>query len=153
MAKPSIFDGTLSKVSGFIIAYKLYIRMKIRGVAVEEQIQWILSYVQRGLADIWKENTLEDLEAELLEYKTVREFLADIRKEFGGENKELVKVVELRRLEQGGNMMEKFVQEFRRAARGSGYKIRLLVEEFKRGINTIIWWRLMETKWQPELIE
>jgi len=37
-----------------------------------------------------------------LEYETVREFLADIRKEFGGENEESVKVAELKRLEQGG---------------------------------------------------
>jgi len=29
---------------------------------VEEQIQWMLSYVQRGLADIWKENMLDVME-------------------------------------------------------------------------------------------
>ena len=34
--------------------------------------------------------------------------------------------------------MEEFVQKFRRAARGSGYIGRLLVEELKRGINRII---------------
>ena len=72
----------------------------------------MLSYVQRGLADIWKENMLEDLEGRLLEYQTVGEFLAEIRKEFGGEEEESVKVTELRRLEQGGKMMEEFVQEF-----------------------------------------
>jgi len=72
----------------------------------------VLSYVQRGLADIWKENMLEDLEGRLLEYQTVGEFLAEIRKEFGGEEEESVKVTELRRLEQGGKMMEEFVQEF-----------------------------------------
>jgi len=42
---------------------------------------------------------LEDLEAELLEYKIVEKFLIDIKKEFGGGNEETVKVVELRRLE------------------------------------------------------
>ena len=67
-----------------------------------------------------------------MEYETVEEFLAGIRKEFGGGDEESVKVVELRRLEQEGKTMEKFVQEFRRAARGSGYEGRLLVEEFKR---------------------
>jgi len=67
-----------------------------------------------------------------LEYETVEEFLAGIRKEIGGGDEESVKVVELRRLEQEGKTMEKFVQEFRRAARGSGYEGRLLVEEFKR---------------------
>ena len=52
---------------------------------------------------------LENLEERLLEYENIREFLVDIRKEFGGEDKKLVKVAELRRLEQGGKTMEKFV--------------------------------------------
>ena len=34
--------------------------------------------------------------------------------------------------------MKEFIQEFRRAARESGYKKRLLVEEFKRGMNDMI---------------
>ena len=43
---------------------------------------------------------LEDLEERLLEYKTVGEFLADIKKEFGEEeDKKGVKVVKLKRLE------------------------------------------------------
>ena len=38
---------------------------------------------------------LEDLEGGLLEYKTVKEFLMDIKKEFGGGDKESIKVAEL----------------------------------------------------------
>jgi len=82
---------------------------------------------------------LEDLEEELLEYEIVGEFLADIRKEFGGRDEESVKVAELKRLEQRSRTMEKFVQEFKRVVRGSRYKKRLLVEEFKRRINTMIY--------------
>ena len=52
---------------------------------------------------------LEDLEEGLLEYKIVEEFLVDIKKEFGGGDKEGVKVVELKRLEQEGKIMEEFV--------------------------------------------
>jgi len=127
--------------------------MKMREVAVEEQIQWVLSYMQGGSADVWKENILEDLEAGVLEYETVEEFLTDIRKEFRERDKELVKVAELKQLEQGGKMMEEFVQEFRKAARGSRYEGRLLVEEFKRGMSKAIRRKLMETERPPTSIE
>ena len=42
--------------------------------------------------------------------------------------------------------MEEFVQEFKRMARDSGYEGRLLMEEFKRGINRGIRRKLMEAK-------
>jgi len=103
--------------------------------------------------DVWKENILEDLEAGILEYKIAGEFLTDIRKEFGEENEEATKVAELRRLEQRGKTMEKFVQGFRRAARGSGYEERPLVEEFKREMNKVIRRKLMEAERPPTSIE
>ena len=40
-----------------------------------------MSYVQRGSADIWKENIMEDLKRRLLNYKVVKEFLADLKEE------------------------------------------------------------------------
>ena len=73
-----------------------------------------------------------------MEYEIAEEFLADIKKEFGEEDEETVKVAELKRLEQGERTMKEFVQEFRRVARDSGYKERLLVEEFKKGRNGMI---------------
>ena len=69
----------------------------------------MLSYVQGGSANVWKENVLEELETEELEFETVGEFLAEIKKEFRGGEEESVKAVELRKLEQGGKMMEEFV--------------------------------------------
>ena len=49
--------------------------------------------------------------------------------------------------------MEEFVQKFRRAARESEYEGRPLIKEFKRGINTTIWWKLIESEYQPSSIE
>ena len=58
---------------------------------------------------MWKENVLEELEAEELEFETVGEFLAEIKKEFGRGEEESVKVAKLKKIEQGGKTMEKFV--------------------------------------------
>ena len=71
---------------------------------------------------MWKENVMEELEVEEIEYEIVEEFLSSLKKEFGRGEEESVKVVELRKLEQGGRTMEEFVQEFKRVARGSRYK-------------------------------
>jgi len=39
VAMPPVFDGTSSNVSGFVTAYRLYIRMRMKETVVEEQIQ------------------------------------------------------------------------------------------------------------------
>ena len=89
---------------------------------------------------------MEELESGEVEYESAEEFLTSLKKEFGGGEEELMKAAELRKLEQGGRIMEEFVQEFKRAARGSGYEGRLLVEEFKRGMNGGIRRKLMEAE-------
>ena len=38
VTKPQLFDGASSKVSGFITECKLYIRNKLAGAMIEEQI-------------------------------------------------------------------------------------------------------------------
>jgi len=92
---------------------------------------------------------MEDLEVGEVgevEYELAREFLLEIKKEFGGENEELVKMAELKRIEQEGRNMEEFVQDFKRVARDSGYEGCSLIEEFKQGINRAIRKKLMEAE-------
>ena len=103
--------------------------------------------------DVWTENVIKELESGEMEYKSVEEFLTSLKREFGGGEKESVKAVKLRKLEQREKIMEEFVQEFKRAARESRYKGRLLMKEFKKVMNRTIKRKLMEAENQPGSIE
>ena len=59
VAKPAIFNGEAGRIGGFVIIYRLYLRMMMNEAIVEEQVQWVLSYVQGGSVDVWKENVIE----------------------------------------------------------------------------------------------
>ena len=153
VAKLAIFNGEAGKVGGFVTTCRLYLRMKMREVTVEKQVFWILSHVQEGSVDIWKENVMEELETGEIEYETAKELLTVLKKKFGRGEEKALKAAELRKLEQGGRTMKEFIQEFKRAVRGSGYKGRPLVEEFKRGITGGIRRKLIEAENLPASIK
>ena len=56
-------------------------------------------YIQRGSANIWKKNIIEDLESESLVYTIIGEFLTDLEQNIGGGNNETMKVIELKKIE------------------------------------------------------
>ena len=62
------------------------------------------------------------------------------------------KIEQLRTIEQGGRTCDKYVQEFKKVARGSSYKGRPLIEEFKRGFNGPIRRKLAEAEEPPSTI-
>ena len=76
-----------------------------------------------------------------------------LKKKFSGEDEKLVKVAKLKKVEQEGRTIEKFVQKFRRAARKNGYEGRPSVEKFKRRINRVIRRKLMEKERPPTSTE
>ena len=50
------------------------------------------------LANIWKKDIIEDLEAENLIYTTVEEFPADLKEEFRERDDKILKVAELKKV-------------------------------------------------------
>jgi len=51
VAKPQVFRGKIKKVSMFINAAHLYLRMKMTDETAMTQVAWVLSYVQGGVAE------------------------------------------------------------------------------------------------------
>jgi len=58
------------------------------------------------------------LEAGEVEYESAGDFLAEIKKEFGGGDEKSMKVAELKNIEQGSRIMKEFVQDFKRVLYG-----------------------------------
>ena len=152
-AKPPLFDREREKMVGFINAYCLYISIRMKGTGEEEKISWVLTYVQGGVAEVWKENVLEERRQGVSVVEMVEELFTKMREEFGEFDKESRKVGELRLLEQGGQTCDEYVQIFKKTSRESGYEGRPLIEEFKRGLNKNIRRRLAEAESPPVTIE
>ena len=82
-----------------------------------------------------------------MSYVTVRKFSLDLKEIFSGGDVKIIKVVKLKKVKQEGKIIEELGQKFRRVTRGSGYKERPLVEEFKRGMNGVIRQKLIELEY------
>jgi len=83
----------------------------------------------------------------------IREFLKNLKKKFSRKDDETMKVAELKKVEQRNRIMKKFVQDFKRVARESRYKGRLLIKKFKREINRVIQRKLMKAEHSFRSIE
>lgn len=127
-------------------------QIRIGQVGDRNKISQVLSYIQGGIAEIWKDNILDEITNRMLAVQIVEELFAKIRQEFWEFDEESRKVDELRVLEQGEKTMDEYVQEFRKATRRSGYEERALVEEFKRESNRVVQRRLVEAKSSPTTI-
>jgi len=146
VARPQVFSGKMEEVSAFVNMARLYIRMKMMEEITATQVAWVLSYVQGGIAEVWKDNLLDELAKGESEVESVEQLFTKIKNNFGETSEEERKIEQLRTIEQGGRTCNKYVQEFKKVARGSGYKRRPLIKEFKRGLNGSIRRKLVEAE-------
>ena len=82
VAKPPLFSGRIEEVSIFINAAHLYLSMRMTGELEATRIAWVLSYVQGGVAETWKDNLLDELSKGESEVETAEELFQKIRNEF-----------------------------------------------------------------------
>jgi len=95
---------------------------------------------------------LDELAKRESEVESVEQLFTKIRNNFGETSEEERKIEQLRTTEQGGRTYDEYVQEFKKVARGSGYKGRPLIEEFKQGLNGAIRRKLAEAEEPPTTI-
>jgi len=74
----------------------------------------MLSYVQEGVAEVWKNNLLDKLSKRESGIETVEELFTKIRNKFRETAKEKQKIEQLRTIEQGEKTYDKYIQEFKK---------------------------------------
>jgi len=146
VAKPQVFNGRMEEVSTFINTAQIYIRMKMTEETATTQVAWVLSYVQGGVAEAWKDNLMDELAKGESEVETAEQLFSKIRNNFGETSEEERKIKQLRTIEQGNRMCDKYIQEFKKVTRESGYEGRPLIKEFKRGLSGVLRRKLAEAE-------
>jgi len=146
VVRPQVFSGKMEEVSVFVNIACLYIRMKMTEKVAATQVAWVLSYVQGGIVKVWKDNLLDKLAKGESEVESVEQLFTKIKNDFGEISEEKRKIEQLRIIEQEERTYDKYVQEFKKVTRGTGYERRPLIEEFKRGLNGGIRKKLAEAE-------
>ncbi|KAF5372653.1 hypothetical protein D9615_009863 [Tricholomella constricta] len=158
-ATPPKFSGRMADAQSFANACRLYIGgMPEQFANPRSTVYWILSYMQDDMAAEWRDNLIEELyQAEQVRgeplFKTVKEFWNLFMADFGDPDLQSTKILRLRTMTQGTKTMDQHVQDFKNAARGSGYVGTPLVEEFKRSINKALREKLSNAETSPVTIQ
>ena len=87
------------------------------------------------------------------EVELAEQLFTKMRNNFGETLEEERKIEQLRIIKQRGKTCNKYVQEFKKVARGSSYEGRPLIKEFKRGLNGSIRRKLAEAEEPPTTIK
>jgi len=146
IARPQVFSGKMEEVSAFVNTACLYIRMKMTEEVAATQVAWVLSYIQGGIVEAWKDNLLNELAKRESEVESAEQLFTKIRNNFGETLEEERKIEQLKTIEQEERTCNEYMQKFKKIARGSGYEGRPLIKEFKRGLNGSIRRKLAEAE-------
>ena len=146
VAKPPLFSEKIEEISAFINTAHLYLSIKIMEESEATRMAWVLSYVQGGVVEAWKDNLLDELSKEKLEIEMAEELFSKMRNKFGKTAEKERKIEQLRIIKQGGRTCDKYIQEFKKMTRESSYKGWPLIEEFKRELSRMLRRKLTEVE-------
>jgi len=83
VAKSPLFSGKIEEVSMFINVAHLYLSIRITEELKMARMAWVLSYMQGGVAETWRDNLLDKLLKRELEIEMAEELFGKMRNKFG----------------------------------------------------------------------
>jgi len=82
VAKPPIYRGKIEKVSAFINIAHLYLSIKMTEETKATKMAWVLFYIQEEVAEVWKDNLLDELSKGESGVEMVEELFKKIKNKF-----------------------------------------------------------------------
>ncbi|PFH45249.1 hypothetical protein AMATHDRAFT_161451 [Amanita thiersii Skay4041] len=143
---PPYYDGSMTSCEAFINACRIYIAAKPRDFGnVTAKIMWILSYMQTGMAQQFRDSFLvymqtPEFQTEFIQAAAgvdpIEILYRNIYQAFGDPNKQATAILELTTMKQGSKSAEEHVQCFKQAYGRSRYQETAGIHELKRSLNT-----------------
>ena len=133
VARPQVFSRKIEEVSIFVYMACLYIRIKMTEEVAVTQVAWVLSYIQGGIVEAWKDNLLDELAKEESEVESVEQLFTKIKNNFGKTSEEERKIEQLRTIEQEGRTCNEYMQKLKRLPEGAAMREDPSLKNLKEG--------------------
>jgi hypothetical protein len=145
--KPAVFTGDRKTLDKFLRDCLIYVYSNKRDFEDEEaRVQFVLSYIDGGEADSWKEYYVKTLidEDENIHWPTLRELTNNLLENFAKEDQVEESLRKLETMKQDGRTAEEVVNEFRiLKARAKIEDNALTVRMFRRVLNPSLAMKIM----------
>ena len=164
VAKPDSFEGKPETVDAFLAACELVFLANPRKYKYfPSRLMYLLSYVNKGIAQEWKEEILQNLDRYIKEiageakssdinalWNTYKQKFREQWKNHSNKEEQQYK---LQRLRQGNDTLEQYKIKFSNAARETGYEEQALITYFKQGLKDAIKMRIYGSGIVPKTLD
>lgn len=135
VAKPDCFDGSESKLDGFLHALLLVFRAEPNAYADDDaRITYTLSYMKAGRAQAWARRFMEKHGHCQSYFYSWNDFTTLLRESFGTADPTVVAVDKLRKLHQGSMSADEYIVAFEEQEAYTGWDDKALKDQFELGL-------------------
>jgi len=136
---PQPFDGMMKDTKSFVSSLILYIYgRKAEFPSNESKIMFVLSYIQGGKVQYWKDEAINLIAAGQEPFKDFKDFIVQMEAQFGDLSPKATAIRKLKTLQQGSSSVDKYILQFKAKASQTDLGDTALVDYLKARLNPML---------------